>query len=60
VLIPPLGMTGAAIAWASSIVVQNGLPLLQIWRHLGLHPSSAPLLAAVAGPHSATGASGSR
>jgi len=37
-LIPKLGMTGAAIAWAASIVVNNLLPLAQVWRALGLNP----------------------
>jgi O-antigen/teichoic acid export membrane protein len=37
-LIPPLGMTGAAIAWAASIVVNNVVPLGQVWRFLGLDP----------------------
>jgi O-antigen/teichoic acid export membrane protein len=37
-LIPPLGMTGAAIAWAASIVVNNVVPLGQVWRLLGLDP----------------------
>ena len=31
-LIPHLGITGAAIAWAVSILLNNLLPLLQVWR----------------------------
>jgi O-antigen/teichoic acid export membrane protein len=37
-LIPRYGMTGAAIAWAASILVNNLLPLAQVWRALGLNP----------------------
>jgi O-antigen/teichoic acid export membrane protein len=37
-LIPPLGLTGAAIAWAASIVLNNTLPLAQVWRFVGLQP----------------------
>jgi O-antigen/teichoic acid export membrane protein len=55
VLIPRYGITGAAVAWAASIVVQNALPLAQIWRAFGLHPFSPALLAAVAGPVSCFG-----
>jgi O-antigen/teichoic acid export membrane protein len=38
VLIPRLGITGAAIAWAASILTNNLLPLAQSWRFLHLHP----------------------
>jgi O-antigen/teichoic acid export membrane protein len=38
VLIPPFGMTGAAIAWAASVLVNNVVPLGQVWRFLGLDP----------------------
>ncbi|MGH9041072.1 MAG: polysaccharide biosynthesis C-terminal domain-containing protein [Acidimicrobiia bacterium] len=37
-LIPPLGVTGAALAWASSILVNNLAPLFQVWKFMGLHP----------------------
>ena len=37
-LIPRLGITGAAIAWAASILTNNLLPLAQSWRYLHLHP----------------------
>jgi O-antigen/teichoic acid export membrane protein len=37
-LIPPFGMTGAAIAWAASVLVNNVVPLGQVWRFLGLDP----------------------
>jgi O-antigen/teichoic acid export membrane protein len=38
VLIPRLGILGAAIAWASSIAVNNLAPLVQVKRFLGLDP----------------------
>jgi O-antigen/teichoic acid export membrane protein len=41
VLIPRMGMDGAAIAWAASIVVGNLLPLGQVYRLWGLQPVSA-------------------
>ena len=37
-LIPPLGITGAAIAWSAAIVVRNVLPLVQIRRMLDMSP----------------------
>jgi O-antigen/teichoic acid export membrane protein len=37
-LIPPLGITGAAMAWGASIVVNNVVPLVQVWRLLGIDP----------------------
>jgi O-antigen/teichoic acid export membrane protein len=48
-LIPPFGLTGAAIAWAVALVVQNLVPLVQIWTGLGLHPFSGSLALAAAG-----------
>jgi O-antigen/teichoic acid export membrane protein len=38
VLIPRYGGTGAAIAWSSSIIFTNLLPLGQVWKFLGMHP----------------------
>jgi O-antigen/teichoic acid export membrane protein len=38
VLIPHLGITGAAIAWSSSILITNLAPLAQVWHFMGLHP----------------------
>ena len=38
VLIPRLGMTGAAIAWAASLLVNNLVPLGQVWRFLRINP----------------------
>jgi O-antigen/teichoic acid export membrane protein len=38
VLIPPMGITGAAIAWSSSILVTNLAPLAQVWHFMKMHP----------------------
>jgi O-antigen/teichoic acid export membrane protein len=38
VLIPPFGMSGAAIAWAATGLVINVVPLAQVRRFLGLDP----------------------
>jgi O-antigen/teichoic acid export membrane protein len=57
-LIPPFGVTGAAVAWAVSIVVQNALPLVQVWLFLGLHPFSRSLAVAALGPALCYGALG--
>jgi O-antigen/teichoic acid export membrane protein len=38
VLIPRLGIRGAAIAWAASVVANNVLPLLEVWLLMGLEP----------------------
>jgi len=37
-LIPPLGIVGAALAWAVALLVKNLLPLVQIGLVLRLHP----------------------
>jgi O-antigen/teichoic acid export membrane protein len=49
-LIPRLGMTGAAIAWAASILANNVLPLLEVWILFRIHPfgTSARLVGAAA------------
>ena len=48
-LIPRIGITGAAIAWAASIIVNSIVPLLEAWLLLGMHPFSlGGLLAAAA------------
>lgn len=47
-LIPPLGLLGAAIGWAAAILVNNLLPLYQVWRHMGLHPFGPALGTALA------------
>jgi len=38
VLIPPLGVTGAALAWAASILTRNLASLAQVWIFMRLHP----------------------
>jgi len=38
ILIPRLGITGAGVAWAVSILANNLLPLAESWLALGLHP----------------------
>ncbi len=38
VLIPQMGISGAALAWALTRLVSNGLPLAQVWRHYGFQP----------------------
>jgi hypothetical protein len=48
VLIPRMGLLGAAIGWAAAIVVKNLLPLVQVWRVMGLHPFGAGTGVAVA------------
>jgi O-antigen/teichoic acid export membrane protein len=52
IAIPRLGITGAGIGWAASIVVANGVALALAWRRLDLHPfgpqvAAAALLAVV-------------
>lgn len=38
ILIPTIGIKGAAIAWAAAIIVNNLLPLIQVHRLLRAHP----------------------
>ncbi|PRY01846.1 lipopolysaccharide biosynthesis protein [Allonocardiopsis opalescens] len=47
VLVPRLGIAGAALGWAGAILVRSGLPLLQL-RGLGLRPLSRAAAAAAA------------
>lgn len=47
-LIPVLGLLGAAIGWAAAILVKNLLPLVQVWRSMGMHPFGAGTGVAVA------------
>jgi O-antigen/teichoic acid export membrane protein len=37
-LLPHLGIAGAAIAWAASIVVDNIAPVIEVWLMLGIRP----------------------
>ncbi len=48
VLIPPYGIRGAALAWTLSLLVANALPLVQMWRALGIHPWGERTLRALA------------
>ena len=43
VLIPWLGVTGAAIAWAAALATRNMLPLVQVSRLFGMTPTGAGL-----------------
>ena len=43
VLIPWIGITGAAIAWAAALATRNILPLVQVRRIFGMTPSGAGL-----------------
>lgn len=45
-LIPRLGIVGAAIGWAASILASNVVPLGLVWRTLHLHPVTRDLLLA--------------
>jgi O-antigen/teichoic acid export membrane protein len=38
ILIPRIGIVGAAIAWAVAILINNIVPLLQLALWMGLHP----------------------
>lgn len=38
VLIPAIGIIGAAIAWSASIAAENVLTAVAVWRRLGLNP----------------------
>jgi len=44
ILIPRLGIRGAAIAWAASILVRNVLPVFQVRHLFGMQPVSRPYL----------------
>lgn len=49
-LVPHFGITGAGIAWATSLLLMNVLALGQVWRAIRLHPfGPATVLAAAAG-----------
>ena len=45
-LIPRYGMRGAAFAWTISILINNLLPLVQVWSSMGLHPFGPGVFAA--------------
>ncbi len=44
VLVPRLGISGAAIAWAVAIVTRSGLAFWQVRRHIGVSPDPRTLL----------------
>jgi O-antigen/teichoic acid export membrane protein len=46
-LVPPYGVTGAAIGWAAAIVANNILPLIQIWHALRVQPFGRSTLTAL-------------
>lgn len=46
VLIPPLGILGAAVGWAAAILTNNLLPLTQLRVAFGLHPFGRATLSA--------------
>jgi O-antigen/teichoic acid export membrane protein len=48
VLIPRYGITGAGIAWAATVLVNNLVPLAQTWSRLHLHPFGRELPVAAA------------
>ncbi len=48
ILVPHLGITGAAIAWAGSLFVSNAVPMVQVWMSTGLHPFGGIWVHAVA------------
>ncbi len=39
-LIPVLGLEGAAVAWVAALMATNALPAFQVWRRTGIHPFS--------------------
>jgi O-antigen/teichoic acid export membrane protein len=47
-LIPLWGAVGAAVGLAAAVLVNNLVPLAQIWRTLGVHPFGRPTLEAAA------------
>ena len=48
VLIPSMGLRGAAIAWTTSIVLTNLLPTLEVRHTMGYHPYGRAWFRAVA------------
>jgi O-antigen/teichoic acid export membrane protein len=49
-LIPPYGITGAAIAWSAAIVIKNVVPLTQLAVAMRLHPFGAQTIPAIVLP----------
>ncbi len=48
ILIPRMGVEGAAWAWAGAIAVNNLLPLAQLWKTLHMHPFARSLATGMA------------
>lgn len=48
ILVPDLGVTGAALGWAAGILVKNLLALWQVNRSFGMHPLGAGTVSAMA------------
>lgn len=59
ILVPRLGLEGAAIAWAASIATHNLLPLVQVRWTMGLHPFGRAPATAVALAATTVGLGGS-
>jgi O-antigen/teichoic acid export membrane protein len=49
ILIPRIGMSGAAVAWTASILVRNVIPVVEVWFILGIHPFGRGYTRAVLG-----------
>jgi O-antigen/teichoic acid export membrane protein len=49
ILIPRIGIAGAAIAWGAAILLENGLPMIQVHRGFDIHPFGRGYLVATAG-----------
>jgi O-antigen/teichoic acid export membrane protein len=47
-LIPSMGLRGAALAWAASVILMNLLPTLEVRKTMGYHPYSGAWFRAVA------------
>ena len=57
-LIPEFGILGAAVAWSASILLNNLLPLVQVWRVVDLHPFGVGSLIVGLGAVAVFGAAG--
>jgi O-antigen/teichoic acid export membrane protein len=47
-LVPSYGIFGAGIGWAAAVLAGNLVPLVQVWRSIGLHPFGAATKASMA------------
>ena len=48
VLIPDLGIEGAAVSWAISRLLANAIPLIQVHRYVQIHPFGRGTMAGIA------------